>query len=374
MAPRYFGPLQRRTLLGGALACAAAAALPGCVAATARRPRFDAALSRDGQRVRGAPGFPTLSAALAAAPADDSPYRIHIPPGHWREHNRITRPRVELIGESRAASVLVFDDLANAPHAAGEPASTLVVEAPDFRAAHLTIDNDFDYPHHMPADVPHDRTGASGAQARAVHLTADADRSVFEDVAMNGWQDTLFTDAGRALLSRCYVSGAVDFIYGGGVVLFDHCEIRSRTRPGKDFHGFIVAPSTKAQQRFGINFLDCRLTKDADMPAHTVALGRPWRRTVTRPDGRYGDPDVVPQSAYLRCWMDDHVVPEAWYPMHYNGKAGERVMLQPEDARFAEFASTGPGAGAASARRRFLSADEAREFTRANLFGDWHIG
>jgi len=362
--------LTRRALLGATLAFRIGAAVPAS-ARGPHGPKFDAALSRDGTPVQGAPGFPTLAAALAAAPPGDAPYRIFIPAGTWREHNRVRRPNVHLIGESRAASILVFDDLANVPRPPGEPASTLVVEAPDFRAAHLTIDNDFDYPHHMPADVPYDRTGASGAQARAVHLMAGADRSVFEDVAMNGWQDTLFTDAGRSYFSSCYVSGAVDFIYGRGIVVFDHCEIRSRTRPGKDFHGFIVAPSTSAGQRFGINFLDCRLTKDADMPAHTVALGRPWRRGVTRPDGKYGDPDAVAQSAYLRCWMDDHIVPEGWYPMHYNNQAGMRVMLQPEEVRFAEFGSVGPGAGPATARRRFLSAKEARGYLPGTIFSGW---
>jgi len=361
-------PLTRRVLLRTTLACGVGAAVPAA-AIGAARPKYDAALSRAGTRVQGARGFPTLAEALAAAPPGDAPYRIFIPAGTWREHNRVRRPNVQLIGESRAAR-LVYDDLANVPHPPGEPASTLVIEAPDFRAAHL--DNDFDYPHHMPADVPHDRTGASGAQARAVQLMAGADRSLFEDVAMNGWQDTLFTDAGRSYFSGCCVSGAVDFIYGRGIVVFDRCEIRSRTRPGKDFHGFIVAPSTSASQRFGINFLDCRLTKDADMPAHTVALGRPWRRGVTRPDGKYGDPDAVAQSAFLRCWMDDHIVPEGWYPMHYNNKAGERVMLQPEEARFAEFGSTGPGAGPATRRRRFLTAKDAREYLPETMFAGWN--
>jgi len=373
MDEHAIGRLTRRRLLTSALATGAAAVLPAHAAGDAAAPQFDAALSRDGSPVRGVPGFATLAAALAAAPSGEAPYRIFIPAGTWREHNLIRRPNVHLIGESRAAR-LVYDDLANVPHPPGEPASTLVIEAPDFRAAHLTIDNDFDYPHHMPADVPHDRTGASGAQARAVHLMAGADRSRFEDVAMNGWQDTLFTDAGRSCFTGCYVSGAVDFIYGRGIVVFDHCEIRSRTRPGKDFHGFIVAPSTSASQRFGINFLDCRLTKDADMPAHTVALGRPWRRGVTLADGRYGDPDAVAQSAYLRCWMDDHIVPEGWYPMHYNNKAGMRVMLQPEEVRFAEFGSSGPGAAPATARRRWLSANEAREFTLRKIFPEWNSG
>lgn len=367
MVPR---PLTRRSLLRSATAMGVAAALPACV--TARSVPFHATLSTTEAAINGVPAFPTLTAALAAAPPGDAPYRIFIPAGTWREHNRVTRANVHLGGATRATSRLVFNDRANEQRPPDVPGSTLDVRAPGFSAAHLTIDNDFDYPNYPLAEVPYDRTGASGAQARAVYLEPGADRSTFVDVAMNGWQDTLFVDAGRSLFSGCTVSGCTDFIYGAGVVVFDRCEIRSRTRPGKDFHGFVVAPSTHVDQPVGIVFLDCRLTKDQDMPPHTVALGRPWRRTKAFPDGkRYGNPDCVPHAAFVRCWLDDHIVPEGWYPMHFNDANGVRVMFQPEDARLFEYESRGPGRGVGSARRRQLSAAQASELTPARIFGDW---
>jgi pectinesterase len=92
---------------------------------------------------------------------------------------------------------------------------------------------------------------------------------------------------------------------------------------------------------------------------------------MTFPDGRYGNPNAVPQAAFVRCWMDDHIVPEAWYPMHYNSKEGQRVMLQPEDARLFEYQSRGPGAGPASARRRMLSAAEMRRYKLNIILNGW---
>jgi pectinesterase len=318
------------------------------------------------------PAFKNLSAALAAAPAEASrPFRIRVPAGTWREHTIVSKPNIHLIGEGRAASVIVYNDRANAPRPEGEPGSTLEIRAPGFHAAHLTIANNFDYPGNMPADVPYDRTGASGAQARALHLTTGSDQAVFEDVAITGWQDTLFADVGRSYFDRCFISGCVDFIYGMGVAVFNRCEILSRTRPGKDFHGFIAAPDTDRDQPFGLIFLRCALKKDRDMAPRTVALGRPWRHTMTFPDGRYGNPNAVPQAAFVHCWMDDHIVPEGWYPMHYNNKAGERVMFQPEDARLFEYQSRGPGAAPASARRRMLSATEARNYLPATILKGW---
>ena len=110
------------------------------------------------------------------------------------------------------------------------------------------------------------------------------------------------------------------------------------------------------------------------MAPHTVALGRPWRHTKTFADGRYGDPDAVPHAAFLHCWMDDHIVEEGWYPMHYNAKDGTRQMLQPEEARLFEFDSRGPGAGKASARRRQLTPQEARDYTPSAILEGWVPG
>jgi pectinesterase len=361
---------DRRAVLaaGGVLAM-----LAGPVLAAVRR-SFDAVLDRDGVGRDGVKGFRTLAAALDAAPADGArPFRILVPAGRWREQVAVTKPNIHLVGEGRASSVIVFNEYAAGRNRPGGPAeiATVTVTAPSFRAERLTIANDFDYPGHMPLEVDYDRTGASGAQATALKLGEGSDRAYFEDVALTGWQDTLFADAGRSLFQRCLISGCVDFIYGAGRAVFDRCEIRARTRPGKDFHGFIAAPDTDRHQRFGLVFLDCRLTRDADMPDHSMALGRPWRHTMTFADGRYGNPDAVGQAAFVRCWMDRHIVPEGWYPMHYNLRGGRRSMLEPEDARLFEYASQGPGAGKPSACRRRLTTAQARAYTIPSVLEGW---
>lgn len=358
------GLLDRRTLLfaGGALI--------GLSRPTLAAEAFNAVLSTRPNDPRGEATYDTLKAAVAAAPADgERPFRILVTAGAWREQAEIDKPNVHLIGEGRGQSIIVFNQHAAARR--GGEIATLTVTAPGFRARRLTIANDFDYPGNMPADVPYDRTGASGAQALALRLGQGSDKAWLDDVALTGWQDTLYAEAGRSLYTDCLISGCVDFIYGAGVAVFERCEIRSRTRPGKDFHGFIAAPNTNRNQTYGLVFLDCRLTRDADMPDHTMALGRPWRATKAFADGRYGDPDAVGHAAFIRCWMDRHIVPEGWYPMHYNLRSGRRTMYQPDDARLFEFASRGPGAGRASKIRRMLSTREARLYQRATLLDGW---
>jgi pectinesterase len=108
-------------------------------------------------------------------------------------------------------------------------------------------------------------------------------------------------------------------------------------------------------------FRRCRLAKESKVPPHSVSLGRAWRPTTTFADGRYGDPNAVGMAVYLDCWMDDHIAIEGWDAMEYGARDGSRVALQPEDARFFEFRSRGPGARN-NVRRRMLSAQAAQRY------------
>ncbi len=324
------------------------------------------------------PAFGSLGEALQSAPANPTkPFRILVTTGEWREATIITKPFIHLVGESRERSVIitnigeVYDsrkpsvtitNTSGMNHLRGEnAASTLTVKAPYFRAENLTIANDFDYANN----------GHPGGQTRALVLADGADRSVFEHVQFTGHQDTLLADAGMSLFNRCEISGSVDFIYGAGRVLFHECNIISRLRPsgqtpysppGLLHYGYIAAPDTDVDQRYGLIFVSCRLHKERGVEPRTIALGRPWRR----------NPRAVGEAVYVRCWMDDHIVPEGWYHMQYYAKGESVQFMEPERARLFEYQSTGPGSGKASPRRRMLTPVEAEEFTPARVLGDWH--
>jgi len=363
--------INRRYLLASATILGISSITPPLRAASAIR--FDAILSKEGAPREGAPTYRTLAEAIDAAPANGArPWRIFVPRGEWRERIVVTKPNIVLIGEDRAGSRLV-SNASRKDRRPGEAATaTLLVRAPDFQAANMTIANDFDYIANMPAEVAFDRTGASGAQAQAIMLDTRSDRAVFDRVDIKGYQDTLWAEVGRALFRQCMISGCVDFIYGASRSLFDRCTIVSRLRPGKDFNGFIAAPDTDIHQPFGLVFVGCRLEKERGVAPHTVALGRAWKHQRKFPDGEYSDPDAIGQAIYIRCWMDDHIVPEGWYRMHYYPKGGGMAFIEPEQARFFEYASTGPGAGRPSARRRMLTARQAADFTPDHILHGWH--
>ncbi|MDR3528007.1 MAG: pectinesterase family protein [Rhizomicrobium sp.] len=357
--------LKRRTVLAG-LSClsvvGAARALPG----------YDAI-------VRKGPGkgeFASVAAAVAAAPGD-KPFRILVTAGEWRERVVIDKAFVSLIGEGIGKTTIVFNASAGDPGPGGKPIGTfgtptVTVKAADFSAKHMTIANDFDYIGHLvKKSLKDDKPAPIGTQSVALAIQDAADRSFLEDVYLTAYHDTLFVNSGRSLFRACKIDGCVDFIFGAGRAVFDTCEIVSRLRPPGDFNGYVAASDTNVAQPYGLVFIACRLTKESTVAAHTVALGRPWRRTGTFPDGHYGDPEAVGAAVYINCWMDDHIVPEGWHPMSYGTKEGGRAELQPEAVRFYEFGSTGPGAGAASARRRILSAEQAKAFDAKLVLDGW---
>ena len=321
--------------------------------------------------------FPTLGAALAHAPADTSrPYRVLIGKGEWRERVVIDRPNVHLVGQDADRSVLVFSRHAGIPGPDGRPigtfdTATVRVTAPGFRAGNLTIANDYDYVGNMQASGEDSKVGHHAGQAVALAIEGIADRTLLEGVTLIGHQDTLYAHAGRSLFRRCRISGSVDFIFGGGRAVFEDCDIVSRHRPGEAVEGFITAPNTDINQPVGFVFNRCRLQKEHGVKPESVALGRPWRQTTHFADGFYGNPDHLGASIYLWCWMDDHIVPEGWHPMDYNAKGVGRATLRPEEARFFEYGSSGPGAGSPLAQRRVLSEADAEALTTAAVLDGW---
>ena len=362
-APSAFAT-NRRALI-------AAAGASFFVPSVAHADAFDA---RVGVGASDARRFETIALALAAAPPGDAPYRILLGEGRYHEKLVIERANVALVGVSQEA--VISDDTAAGMRAPDGQAwgtwrcATLSVTAPGFSARNLTIENAFDYV----ADLAHpqfERIGSNGAQAVALMLAEGSDRALLENVRITGHQDTLFVNAGRGLFRNCFISGSVDFIFGAGAMYFDRCELQSRYRPlMQRNHGWVAVPSTARDQAYGLVFDRCRLTREPQVPLASVALGRAWRPARDFPDGHYGDPNALGMAAFLHCWMDDHISADGWDEMGYAARDGSRIFLEPNEARFGEYESVGPGAFA-NRRRPQLHASEARAITEAHVLNGW---
>lgn len=342
--------LDRRALLVAAGMSAAAPQL-------ARAASWDAVVSKSGRSGT----LATIAAALAQARSAARPYRILVERGLYEEKLRIDVPGLYLAGEGEA-TVISFSAAANMLDPQGVRwgtggSATLTVAAPEVILADCTIRNGFDYLEDFRA------AGNAGPQAVALALGQGADRSLIRNCIIEGYQDTLYVREGRALFSACRITGSIDFIFGGSAALFERCEIRARATPGRIVPGFIAAPSTPASQPIGLVFHRCRLTRESGLPDASMYLGRPWRAG--------GNMQLTGSATYLECWMDAHIRPDGWTWMGYRDPAGVQRRLTPQEARLAEWGSTGPGAGTTMPTRRILTPAEAGRFGRKAILGDW---
>lgn len=300
--------------------------------------------------------FTSIVAALAASERETSArwVTIDVGPGDFREKPTIRRARTRLVGRGSLRTRLRFDAVAE--HSAGYDrgswgtagSATLTIEADEVLVAGMTIENGFDY---LANDAlpDGDRRKIANSQAVAVTLNAQSDRVLFDRVAMLGFQDTLFTRGKRAIVRNSLVAGNVDFIFGNGMLLIEGSEVRTRRRgattDGEPFASFVTAPSTDIRQPMGIVVYRSRLTREAGVADASVALGRPWHPTTVFADGRYADPAAVGQAVFIDCFMDAHIHPDGWASMPGTARDGTKTAIfRPQDSRFAEIRSRGPGA------------------------------
>lgn len=365
-------PFTRRTFLAHGGLTLAALSLGACASAPAKpkdRPDaiVDAAFSgKPGSLVAGTPTYKTIQSALDSASAFGD-WWIHLKRGRYAEKLTILKSGLRLTGEDRDSTVISFDAYAGQMKPGGgfwntDGSATLTVRVADFSAENLSIENSFNYL----ANMARDRNSPDfirGSQALAVYLGGQADRCSFRNVKLLGYQDTLCPFVGRAYFERCIIAGNVDFIFGGGQAWFEECELVSRPAGYVTTKvGYVTAPSTHISKKYGFVFNRCKLSREAGVPDATVALGRPWHPN--------GAPDAIGQSVFLDCWMDAHITADGWDSMSNTNKAGERVTFAPEDSRFFESRSSGPGA--ATGPKRFQLKEAQRgDFTRDKVLDGW---
>jgi polygalacturonase len=261
----------------------------------------------------------SIQRAIDVAPSGGAV--ISVAPGTYHEVLTIRKANIVLRSpyEDASRTVVVADRSAGTAGGTLQSA-TVNVLAPDFLAENLSFANDFNRTH------PQSPQGS-----QAVALLVRADRGIFENVHVLGNQDTLYAGtpecaaaagacpAARQYFDHCYIEGNVDFIFGDGKSVFDHCIIRSTPHS----IGFITAQSkSSVAQDSGFLFRDCRLV--AAPGVANVYLGRPWRAYAS----------VV----FANTWMDAQIVPAGWREWHPD----ETDYLP--TALFAEYQSSGPGA------------------------------
>jgi pectinesterase len=326
--------------------------------------------------------FATIQAALDAAEGAQAEgwLRVDVAPGHYHEKVTLRRSKTRLHGSGAARTFLRFDAVAETAghyhrdHWGTAGSATLTIDADNVIVEGITVENTFNYLSND-ALAEGDPRKIANSQALALLVDKHSDRVLVQESTLLGYQDTLFADGKRVLVRRSVIAGNVDFIFGAGQLLIVDSTIRTRPRaaaftPG-EVQSIITAPSTPRAQAMGLVVYRSSLTREAGVPDGSVALGRPWHPTRNFPDGRYADPDAVGQASYIDCYMDGHIHREHWTSMPGTARDGTKThVFMPQDARFFESGSRGPGARHAEIGMRWDAALSVAEIERV-LLRDW---
>lgn len=292
-------------------------------------PKYDAIVAADGSGQ-----YKTVRAAIDACPQithdDGKRWTIFVKAGTYRELVYIQREKrfVRVLGEDAATTKISFDLFNDYPAPDGKNIATfrtptIMLDADDFTFENITLEN------------------SAGPKGQALAIRIDGDREKFLHCRFIGWQDTILTNRGRHYFEDCYITGATDFIFGGGIAWFERCHIEIAG------NGYITAASTPDFQAHGYVFDHCRIT--GAKPEVRTFLGRPWRDYA--------------QTIFLNTEMSEVVNPAGWN--NWGKPYAEKVT------NYAEFNSTGPGATPDKRVKwaKQLTAAQAAKYTVAAVLG-----
>ena len=188
-----------------------------------------------------------------------------------------------LVGEDVDSTIITYDDNAQLYKDTlgnGHTFSTYTfrADADDFQAFNITFRNNC-----------HETRPTGDQQGVAFH--SNGDRQILYHCRILGYQDTYFDNfRTRRYIKDCFIEGAVDYIFGWGVTLFDSCQIHTSSS------GYVTAAATPQHYEFGYVFKNCRLTTGIGVSG--VSLGRPW----------FDWSNVC----YFHCWEPQGIISGGW--------------------------------------------------------------
>lgn len=289
---------------------------------------------------------------------DAERFYILIPDGFYdlgdRVLTRITGHNIAFIGQSMTGTIIQ-----NCPDIKQEGISKTAIfqnRGTNNYFQDLTLKNALDY-------------YAAGVAGRAVTLQDKGNRTICNRVRLLSYQDTYYSDNDQSqfYFQDSEIHGTVDFICGDGDIWFERCRIvtEKRTQDGSGGRNVIAAPKTKGTP-WGYIFNHCTVENIVSnfeyargwngtphcIWLHTTLLS-PEKLNPTRFDYRgmntvkndfkeYGTKDgsgkdITPQSNIVHFVMRDK----------------ENKITEQNDVE------------------TILTAEQARQYTVKNVFGDW---
>ncbi|KAL5782245.1 hypothetical protein ACOSP7_007274 [Xanthoceras sorbifolium] len=238
------------------------------LAATAATIKPDVVVAKDGSGQ-----FKTITDALNAVPKKNrKTFVIYIKAGVYQETVMVTKNLTKITGNKN------YIDGTNTMRKA-----TVSILGPNFIAKDMGFEN-----------------SAGAIKHQAVALRVQADKSVFYNCQMDGYQDTLYVCAHTQFYRDFTISGTIDFIFGDAAAVFQNCKMVIR-KP-LDNQSCIVTAQGRNNSRSatGIVLQNCIITGD---PAYLPVKNVNKIDDIIQPEGWLPWMGVF---AFNTCWYDEY--------------------------------------------------------------------
>lgn len=292
----------------------------------------------------------TIQSAFDAVPAgNSSPFLIFVMPGVYDERPSLaeTKTNVSLIGADRDMVIITGNKRSGVEGFSTSTCQTVEILADNFYCENLTIRN---------------TAGINAGQA--VALKVYADKAVFRNVLLTGFQDTHLTantGTDRQYYLNCEIHGSVDFIFGNGVAFFDESLIYLEDRNTADV---IAAPSTSAENKYGYIFSNCTID-GASSQDGAYNLGRPWQN---RPRAVYLNTkmNILPSSG---AWINMSTIPALFAEFGSVNASNYPVDVSGRNSAFSYVDSNTGSTVTGNSEKSILSSEEASQYTISKVLG-----
>ncbi|KAL0376412.1 UNVERIFIED_CONTAM: putative pectinesterase/pectinesterase inhibitor 28 [Sesamum calycinum] len=143
---------------------------------------------------------------------------------------------------------------------------------------------------------------AGPTKHQAVAVRVSGDKSIFYNVHMNGFQDTLYAHTYRQYYRDCTITGTIDFIFGDAAAVFQNCQMIVR-KPMANQACMVTAQGRKERRSTGATVLqNCHIMAEpaflSTVPPLKAYLGRPWKE--------------FSRTIIMQSLIDGFIAPEGW--------------------------------------------------------------